>query len=1283
MLLALTGWLIQNSTLVQLRNSFAPIKFNTVIAFLFLAGALIGLERGNRRLAWLALPAVLIGILTAYQDFFHTSLGIDELLVSDFVDLADSHPGRMSTAMSICLIIMGFVIASFALPPITQRRTLSLALAGSISISLGVAVLLGHGLDLRIIIDSTLGLSVSPFAAIGGGILGLTMLSLAWQENMDAGHGTPNWLPLPVIVGSSTLTIILWIGLDEQEAERQMVTTSQEVNALAGGVGAVMAEQVRQVDNLARNWSQDSVNAILREASASEILAQTHAPVAVTFVRPDGVVTEAYPTNSNAHLINYDHTRDAVRAEMLRVARDRLQSVSRDPVVSPSLDLPLGGLGYAIYAPITSAEGLRGYVVNEYSYGQLLGSLIGDNSGLDLGRVYQCQISIGDRLVYDSTGSGRDLALQDYGGVGQTFVVESRRIYIALVKTEAAFNNDRRRLPELALGAGIGITLLLGLTVHLSRAAEHSNQRLKAENEERRRIEAMLKVSDERLRLALDSTQIGIFEWNVPSNHVFYSPGIWSMLGYAPDHMGTTPEALTSLIHPDDLPRFREDVERQLAGEDSFIDPEYRIRTGAGNWRWLYTRAKTVGTTQSGAPLRIIGTLQDISERKSAEEALRESQSATRKLSLVAARTDNLVIISSPLGAVEWVNESFSRTMEYSLEEIQGRNPATFMIGPETQKRGIRHIRAAMARGVGVTTDIINYSKSGRKYHMHLEIQPVRNEAGEIETFIAILADITNRVETEQALRRAKSDADHANRAKSDFLASMSHEIRTPMNGVIGMTSLLMDTTLDPEQRDFVNTIRTSGEALLTIINDILDFSKIESGKMELEQLPFDLPTCIEESLDLFSMQAAAKRLDLAYHLEDDVPAWITGDVTRLRQILVNLVNNAVKFTPSGAISILVRRIDGSSRAAEGPIELEITVSDTGIGIPPERVDRLFKPFSQVDTSTTRKYGGTGLGLAICHRLSTLMGGTVRVESELGQGSRFIFSIRSTVAHPLHEEPLPPVPKPLRSAPVLLIEDTELNLLRLQAFFRQWGIATLAAQDLATAQTHLAGNESVGMVVVDHDMLQEKQGVALQTTLAKRAVPTILFLAPGNSNVGTNPGLPAITLNKPLKISSLVRCVHSLFSSPEHRGSTPPINLDRLALAAELPLSILLVEDNMVNQKVALRFLDRLGYRADAVGNGIEAVDAVKTRDFDLVLMDLQMPEMDGFEASREIRRCIPEARQPKIIALTANALQGDRERCLEAGMDDYITKPVKLHELTAVIRRQFETSTKETVTSK
>ncbi|MEO6873655.1 MAG: response regulator [Opitutaceae bacterium] len=855
------------------------------------------------------------------------------------------------------------------------------------------------------------------------------------------------------------------------------------------------------------------------------------------------------------------------------------------------------------------------------------------------------------------------------------------RGWLPLASSDETGGHVGSLLRPLSLIMGTGITVLVAISIYLARkarlgqlTAELANHQLQLETEERRRIEERLKVSDERLRLTLDSTRIGIFEHHISTGHVYYSPGLWAMLGYDYRRMPATSEVWLSLLHEDDVAAFHERVASQLSGRAVFLEAEYRLRGQSGTWRRVSIRSQAVTDSSGNRPERIIGTVQDITDRREAELALQASQAETRKLSLVASKTDNLVLIGSRDGTIEWVNESFTRVMEYPLDEVVGRNPADFMVGPETSPRKVLLIRAAMARGRALSTDVVNYSKSGRKYHLHLEIQPVRNEGGDLETFIAIESDITARVETEAQLRLAKADSDAASRAKSEFLASMSHEIRTPMNGVIGMTSLLMDSKLTAEQREFVNTIRFSGEALLTIINDILDFSKIESGKMELEHLPFELVSCLEETLDLFALPASGKQVELVYHIEPGVPPWILGDVTRVRQILVNLVNNAVKFTPSGSISIEVRRISPPEPNDVPPTSahLEFTVRDTGIGIPPDRMERLFKAFSQLDSTTTRKYGGTGLGLVICQRLCTLMGGDIRIESTVGHGAAFIFTLQADIESLPASGPAPTLAPRLRTGPVLCVEDNPVTQKRLRALLEPLGatcaFAANATEALAVAATL---ERSPALIVIDGE---ESGGPSPLTTLLPLGAARLLLLPFGSvPPPAPRDGRPFAVVFKPLKAHAFLQALANLGNPSRtpavHGGTVSPFTQ---LLAHEFPLDVLIAEDNNVNQKVALRFLERLGYGADAVGNGLEVLAALKARNYDLVLMDLQMPEMDGLEASRRIRDQLPPNRQPKIVALTANAMQGDRDLCLQAGMDDYISKPVKLPEIEAAIRRLY-----------
>lgn len=1255
--LALLGWWFEVRPLVQLHESFAPMMPNTGLGLVGFGLALLLSERGWPRAGWFILLPGLIGFLTLLQHSLGWNLGIDELLVKDFITGRGSIPGRMSVAVAAL-----FTGLALALLPINWRRLrrgqgITLALLASLTLSVGIAILLSYALELRAFYRWDLAARTSPITAGMFVLLGGIILFRAWR---DAGARSPTWLPLPVIVASTMLTLVLWSGLRQREIDFLNNTTQIAVNALASAINLEIEGQANLVERLARRWAEPSTTEVLWEADAATHLGESPAIHVISLVQADGSSRWVYPEAGESHLLGLDHATNPARRAALEFARQ-----SGAPGISGSISIPPAGEGFAIYAPIYQDGQIVAFAMVDFVYRTFFREIV---QRQQLARDYDVAISVGEQLLY--TSAPRDQSARPAEGLSSVFSIQDRRIRLSLASSREFERRHRRFLPEVALFAGFGITLLLGISVHLARTAytslrnaEDFNRRLVAENEERRVVEGKLKISDERLRLALDSTQIGILEWNLTSNQVYYSPGLWSMLGYDPGQVGAHPEAWTKLIHPDDLPAYREAVEVQLSGQEHYIQPEYRIRTGKGEWRWLYGRMRTVARSDAGTPTRIVGTLQDITERKLAEAALRESQAATRKLSLVASRTDNLVIIASPRGTIEWVNESFTRVMEYELDEIVGRDPQTFLIGPDTHPRTVRHIRAATARGVGVSTDIVNYSKSGRKYHLHVEIQPVRNEHGQIETFITILTDITARVETEQTLRRAKTEADQASRAKSEFLASMSHEIRTPMNGVIGMTSLLLDTPLGADQRDFVNTIRTSGEALLTIINDILDFSKIESGKMELEHLPFDLRTCVEDSLDLFAMPAAGKKLELAYHFHPTVPEFIVGDATRLRQVLVNLVNNAIKFTPRGHITVEVKPQAGGP---EGP-RLEFVVRDTGIGIPSDRLSRLFKPFSQVDSSTTRKYGGTGLGLVICHRLCSLMGGDIRVESEPNEGSRFIFTIVAPPAAKHEPRPVTDLPVAQLQGYILGLDDIPLVHRRLAGFFKPLGLTYTGLAD--ATEVRLKSRGLPALALLDEDLLSSGAGRDLLLTLREARVPTVLLLPPGQTSSSSLPPFQ-VGLAKPIKQAALERALGDAIRAPTSTPASPPPKSQSHKLGQELPLNILLVEDNAVNQKVALRFLERLGYGADVAANGLEALAACERRHFHLVLMDLQMPEMDGFEASREIRRRFPSERQPKIIALTANALQGDRELCLAAGMDDYVTKPIKLHELGDVIRR-------------
>jgi PAS domain S-box-containing protein len=658
----------------------------------------------------------------------------------------------------------------------------------------------------------------------------------------------------------------------------------------------------------------------------------------------------------------------------------------------------------------------------------------------------------------------------------------------------------------------------------------------------RRRAEEALKESQRALSTLMGNLPGMAYRRSndSPWTMEFVSDGCIELTGYRPAELIQKKTiSYARIIHPDDLDYIQSEVQDAVAERRPFR-LTYRIRSPAGT-KWVWEQGQGIFGPK-GELLALEGFVNDITERKLAEEAL-----------------------------------------ERAHEELEKR----------VQERTAWLLRA--------------------------------NEA--------LQEEMAEHKKTEKELLRAQRAADAASRAKGEFLANMSHEIRTPMNAVIGMAGLLLDTSLTLEQRDYVETIHSSGDALLSIINDILDFSKIDEGKMKLEHQPFDLEECIESSLDMVAAKVAEKGLDLNYMVVEDVPHTILGDSTRLRQVLANLLSNAVKFTDRGQVTVFVHRGDM-------PDEIQFDVKDTGIGISQEDISKLFQSFSQIDTSTSRKYGGTGLGLAISRRLVELMGGRIWANSELGKGSTFHFKIKA--------KSVPGQVQDLRLAGkrMIALVTNEACLKSLVNHVRSWGMQIYPVVSAAEAR-ELAKN-SFDVAILD----MQVPGAGDLIAEMQENVPVISIAPIGHSGAGRN------SLAKPVKLSRLRAALQNVLLPKNMR--TKKISRSQIH---QQDMRILLAEDNPVNQKVALLMLKRLGYRADVAANGREVLQALKRQKYDLVLMDVQMPEMDGLEAARVIREMDIE-RRPKILAMTAYALEGDRERCLGAGMDGYISKPVQMEEL-------------------
>jgi len=773
------------------------------------------------------------------------------------------------------------------------------------------------------------------------------------------------------------------------------------------------------------------------------------------------------------------------------------------------------------------------------------------------------------------------------------------------------------------------------------------------------------KESEERLRMVSAAVEVSsdfILMMSIEGKGIYHNNSFVSVLGYDSVDQLNNSGGASALFNDEDL--FEKII--QETQEYGHWQGDVQMATESSRVLDVYFRTVAV-RDEKGRITAVVATGTDVTHNKRRQNLLKRYNSVLKAQS--EASTDGILVVNER-GIVSNYNKRFHEIWSLSPSVMDAGDPAKIwemasqlLPDPDSFLEKAKTISASETE---TAKDLLELT-DGRIFEQ--ASFPICSPLGESYGRVWFFHEITEQKRSEEQLRAAMRQAEEANEAKSYFLANMSHEIRTPMNGIIGMTGLVSDTDLNREQRECVDTIRASSEALLVVINDILDFSKIESGKLEIESILFDLRDCVEEAVDTLALQATEKGLDLAYVIDQSMETSLMGDPTRLRQVIVNLVGNAVKFTAKGGVCIRVSQVEDS----DGRLLAQFSIRDTGIGIPPDRVDTLFESFSQVDASTTRKYGGTGLGLSISKNLAELMGGSMWVESVVEEGSTFHFTVDFRKA-----ESEVPVEGDWDTAQfagkkALVAEHNAFSRESLRSQVECLGLGVIEIESLTDLDEVSVDKTELMLAYIEAgiDGFDTEEIVEnVRRGVANPKLPVVICGPLGSVNQGGGIAGKVLPQLKPCKLANTKRnLMESVGLSKETVKKTETASEK---LGERMPMSILLAEDNIVNQKVATRLFKKFGYKIEVANNGLEAIKALEQGAYDLVFMDIQMPEMDGLEATRQINAKWSDAR-PRIIALTANAMREDREKCFEAGMDDYLTKPFKPVELEDAIASTYE----------
>ncbi len=963
------------------------------------------------------------------------------------------------------------------------------------------------------------------------------------------------------------------------------------------------------------------------------------------------------PLDRNTNTLGIDYSSDPIRRSAAELARDTGKTA-----ITARLNLvesPGQPTGFVYFLPVykknfdvSTVENRRkahvGWIFGPLDYGRFFSHILENTPNEIELQAYDGEELTPDHLLFSnfrgsSEGQYDRLNHINFG---------QRKISLAWRRSPSFSPPHDTIITWVGFCGAIASLLLTNVILSLYSLGRRSREMADELTKELLISQEKLKAGERRLIYALEGSNDGIWDWNIEKSEMYVSDKISQQYGWPSVSVLKSPDDLNGVCHPDDIPKIRESLRRYFAGETQTHEVENRYKNKNGEWNWVLTRGKVSERSADGKPIRMTGVHIDINALKNSQILLEETQ---RQLENIANSVPSLISQWDENLYCRFANDSFSSWFGLAPDQVVGRSMDD-LLGPEAYTRNKQiFVDALSGKHQQIERETTRVFDGEKRYVIATYLPDYH--AKKASGFFLFIQDVTELKKAELIAKEERLHALEATNIKSQFLANMSHEIRTPINGIIGMTGLLQETTLDPKQREYTEVVARSSESLLTIINDILDFSKVEAGKLELDMVDFDLTQLLLDVHKSFSFSAEEKDIELSLQTQLGSTSFFKGDPGRLRQILTNLVGNSIKFSPRGKIMISAQVTHQDSLKSS----IHFEVIDNGIGIPDQKLKRMFQAFSQADATTSRKFGGTGLGLSISKQLVDLMGGEIGVISQADRGSTFWFNlVLNKGERPEQEENKQT--EITKGARILVADDNQINQRLAFNLLKEIGYNPHAVGEGEEVLEAIRESE-YDLILIDTHMLEmdgfrTTEIIRNSTTIYENQIPIIGMTGslPNEKELGKKAGMNA-TVAKPLNRASLVKVIESI--------------LQKKMPSQDSKARILVVEDNKVNQKVIGLNLEKLKYSVEIANNGVEAVQMVKERDYDLILMDCQMPEMDGYQASQEIRKMADERKASlPIIALTANAVTGDREKCLAAGMNDYLTKPIQIKIVTETLAR-------------